>query len=82
MTWLARLQRRTVLVNTTDGETFRGVLDDDPNEQHFCILISARLVQAEGVSSRLEGEVWIPREKVHFLQVLPAEVRDGDTPDG
>jgi small nuclear ribonucleoprotein (snRNP)-like protein len=71
VTWLDELTRRTVVVHTTDGMSMRGVLMPGYDDQ--CVLIHARLLQDDGVTSLMDGEVWIPREKVHFLQNLPAD---------
>lgn len=70
MTWLDDLTLETVIVHTTEGMSFRGlkasVYDD-------CIVLKdARVLEDEGMSTVLNGDVPIPREKVHFLQVLPS----------
>ncbi|HVF79286.1 MAG TPA: hypothetical protein VNA28_13395 [Solirubrobacteraceae bacterium] len=71
MTWLDELTRRTVIVTTTDQESFRGVAMEGYDD--WCVLANARLQQQDGISSLLDGEIWIPRSKVHFVQVPPAE---------
>jgi hypothetical protein len=69
MTWLENVTLETVIVHTTAGESFKGlkqtVYDDS------LILTDARLLDGEGMSSVINGEVVIPRERVHFIQRLP-----------
>lgn len=68
MTWLDALVLETVIVHTTDGMSFKGlkstVYDD------ALVLREARVLQDEGLSTVLNGEVAIPRERVHFIQLL------------
>jgi hypothetical protein len=35
------------------------------------VLTDARVLEDEGMSKMLNGEVAIPRERVHFMQILP-----------
>lgn len=66
MTWLDDLTLETVIVHTTDDMSFKGlkvsVYDD------ALVLRDVRVLEDEGMSSVLNGEVVIPRERVHFLQ--------------
>ena len=70
MTWLDDLTLETVIVHTRDGMSFKGlkstVYDDS------LVLKEARVLEDEGMSTILNGEVAIPRERVHFIQILPA----------
>jgi hypothetical protein len=69
LTWLDELTLETVIVHTTEGLSFKGLKSSVYDD---CIVLShARLLQDDGITSLLEGEVPIPREKVHFLQILP-----------
>jgi len=67
MTWLDELTLNTVIVHTTDGMSFRGlkrgVYDD------ALMLWQAAVVEDSGVTM-LDGDVIIPREKVHFIQAV------------
>jgi hypothetical protein len=69
MTWLEQLTLETVIVHTTDGMSFKGlkrtVYDDS------LVLSEARVLEDEGMSKILDGEIAIPRERVHFIQILP-----------
>lgn len=70
MTWLEQLTLDTVIVHTTDGLSFKGlkqtVYDDS------LVLKEARVLEGEtGMSKILDGEIAIPRERVHFIQLLP-----------
>lgn len=71
MTWLADVTLETVIVHTTDGQSFKGlkqtVYDDS------LILTDARVLEAEGMSSVINGEAVIPRDRVHWIQRLPPE---------
>jgi hypothetical protein len=70
MTWLDSLSLSTVIVHTTDGMSFKGlkasVYDDS------IVLREARVLQDDGVTEQLNGEIAIPRERVHFLQLVEA----------
>jgi hypothetical protein len=68
MTWLDDLTLSTVIVTTTDdGPSLRGikraVYDDG------ILLSSAAILEAEALVT-LEGDVFIPREKVQLVQLL------------
>lgn len=69
MTWLDDLTLETVLVHTRDGMSFRGLKSSVYDD--CLVLKEARVLEDEGVSSVLNGEVVIPRERVHFVQLLP-----------
>lgn len=69
MTWLEDLTLETVIVHTTEDMSVKGikvtVYDDS------IVLRDARVLQDEGMSQVLNGEIAIPRERVHFIQRLP-----------
>lgn len=69
MTWLDDLTLETVIVHTRDDMSFRGLKSSVYDD--CLVLKEARVLEGEGVSSVLNGEVVIPRERVHFIQVLP-----------
>ncbi len=68
MTWLDDLSLSTVIVHTTDGMSWlkASVYDDS------IVLREARVLQDDGVTEQLNGEIAIPRERVHFLQLVEA----------
>ena len=70
MTWLDDLTLETVIVHTRDDMSFRGlkasVYDD------CLVLKEARVLEDEGMSKVINGDVVIPRDRVHWLQVIPA----------
>lgn len=70
MTWLDDLTLETVIVNTTDGMSYRGLKSSVYDD--CLVLKEARLMQAEGISSPIVGEYVIPREKVAGIQLLPS----------
>lgn len=70
-TWLDDLTLQTVLVHTTNDMTFRGLKSSVYDD---CIVLrEARVLETESISAVLEGEVVIPREQVHFMQVLKGD---------
>lgn len=71
MTWLDDVTLQTVLVHTRDDMSFRGVKSSVYDD--CLVLKEARVLEDEGVSSVLNGEVVIPRERVHFIQILSGD---------
>jgi hypothetical protein len=72
LTWLDDLTLETVIVHTTEGYSFRGlkrtVYDDG------IVLTDVRLIQDDsGMSQQIDGEVFLPRHQIHFLQLLKPE---------
>ena len=61
--WLDRRSGERVLVHSTTEQTFEGVVREV--NRHGVVLAAVRLVDA-GVD--VAGEVWVPREKVLFVQ--------------
>lgn len=68
MTWLDDLTLDTVIVHTTHGESVKGlrraVYDDG------VVLRDAQILEAENQSVFVDGDVFIPRERVHYMQLL------------
>ena len=71
MTWLDGLTLDTVIVHTTEGMSFKGLKSSVYDDS--LVLTDARVLEDEGMTKQLNGEVVVPREKVHFLQILPVE---------
>ncbi len=71
MTWLDGLTLETVIVHTKTGHSIKGlkrtVYDDS------VVLSDARVLEDEGMSSLLNGEIAVPRENVDFIQIVPGE---------
>lgn len=70
MTWLDDVSLETVIVHTRDDMSLRGLKSSVYDD--CLVLREARVLEGEGVSSVLNGEVVIPRERVHFIQVVAA----------
>jgi hypothetical protein len=68
MTWLDDLTLDTVIVHTTDGMSFKGLKSSVYDD--CLVLREARVLEDDGMSKILDGEVAVPRERVHFVQVL------------
>jgi hypothetical protein len=73
MTWLDDLTLDTIIVNTTDdGPTLKGlkraVYDDG-------IVLKDAAVLEEGALVMLDGDVFVPREKVLLVQILSGDTR-------
>lgn len=68
MTWLDELMLETVIVHTRDGMSFKGLKSSVYDDS--LVLKEARVLEDEGMSTILNGEVAIPRERVHFIQLL------------
>lgn len=71
MTWLDDLTLETVIVHTRDDMSFRGLRSSVYDD--CLVLREARVLEGEGVSSVLNGEVVIPREQVHFVQIVSSQ---------
>ena len=71
MSWLDDLTLDTVVVHTTEELSVKGirvsVYDDG------IVLRDARVLEDEGMSRILDGEVFIPRDRVHFVQIVKAD---------
>lgn len=65
---LRRLQRKSVVLHTGDGQSFRGVLLDTYRDS--LVLVEAEHLDGD-VRVELAGHVVIPRRNVSWLQVTP-----------
>jgi hypothetical protein len=61
-------ERHEVILHTKSGKTFRGVLWRKTGR--WVILKAAALVIAEGQNADLEGDTWVDRDNVDFMQVV------------
>jgi hypothetical protein len=69
MTWLDALTFSTVIVHTKNGMSFKGIKQTVYDD---CLMLrDARVLEDEGMSRVLNGEVAIPRENVDFMQLMP-----------
>lgn len=66
--WLEESTHRRIAVHTTEDETFDGILRLHNDEG--LLLWNASLVEGPDDSIPLDGDVWIYREKVRFIQTL------------
>lgn len=71
MTWLDDLTLETVIVHTTDGMSFKGLKSSVYDDS--LVLRDVRVLQDDGATEQLNGEIAIPRERVHFVQMLTPE---------
>lgn len=69
MRWLNRLTAKTVVVHLTDDESIRGVV---AGVYADCIVLRHAAYLGEKAVDRIDGEAVIPRDKVAWLQNLPA----------
>lgn len=69
--WRTRLpiRRQRVLINLDDDTAVRGVLLDARDA--WLVLHHAELLQPAQEPATLDGETWLPRTRVLFLQVMP-----------
>lgn len=61
---------RTVLVNTTSGNTLRGVLYRQ--RRRFLILKQAEMLRSGKAPTAMDGEVIVYADNVDFIQVVSA----------
>lgn len=74
--WNERLERRTIVIHTTDGQSLRGVLVGEYRDS--LVLSHAYALGAQAVQA-IDGEAVIPRERVAWVQSLPTAVpKDGN----
>lgn len=66
MDGLAALERKTVLVHTKDGQSFRGAMRawDD------CVSLANAATWNGEQEVSLEGEAWIPLSNISWFQTL------------
>lgn len=70
MRWLNRLTSRTVVVHLTDDESIRGVL---VGVYADCVVLRHAVYLGVKAVDKIDGEAVVPREKVAWMQNLPAE---------
>jgi small nuclear ribonucleoprotein (snRNP)-like protein len=68
-----RLRRKRVVLNTKDGQTFRGVLWAKCGA--LVMLRGAELVAPNGGAVKADGDLFVERSNVSFYQLLPDPVR-------
>lgn len=71
MTWLDDLTLETVVVHTRDGMSLKGL--KSTVYEDCLVLREARVLEDEGMTRVLDGEIAIPREQVHFLQIVSVQ---------
>lgn len=69
MRWLKRLTARTVVVHLTDDESIRGVLVGVYDD---CLVLRHAAYLGVKAVDTIDGEAVIPRDKVAWMQNLPA----------
>ena len=69
--WQSRLPaiRQRVLINCDDDTAVRGVLIAARGA--WLVVQQAELLRAEGPAAALDGQTYVPRARVIFMQVLP-----------
>lgn len=70
--WYSRLERRQVVVNTRDGESFRGYIAD--GDRHSVLLSSPEFLKDDGETVVMQGTVVLLRENVSSVQIPKAGV--------
>lgn len=65
-----RFGKRLVIVHQHDGPSIEGIRVGFSWHWHEIRLANAKLLEAEGQSVPLEGEVRVPRERVLFTQLV------------
>lgn len=63
-------RRRLVIVHQHDGPSIEGIRVGFSWHWHEVRLKRARLLEAEGQTVPLDGEVRVPRERVLFTQLI------------
>ena len=76
--WLNRITHSTVVVHTVDKQSLKGVLRATYSD--CLVLVDATFMGPAGdghgtMNVPVDGQVAVPRDKVAWVQVLPAEVR-------
>ncbi len=69
--WLKRRVRDRAIVYTTDDATFDGLLVTVADDG--LVLFDAHIRSDDNV--RLAGEIYVPREKVRFIQVVAPDAQ-------
>lgn len=60
------LERRRVVVTIADAETFEGILLD-ADDGHL-VLVDAAQLTADGERVAIDGQLWLPTDRVAYLQ--------------
>lgn len=63
---LRRALRERFLITTADGATFEGLLRE-ADARHL-VLVDAAAVDAQGGRTPVDGELWLPADKVSYMQ--------------
>lgn len=71
MTWLDDITLDTVIVHQRDGMSIKGV--KAAVHEDCVILRDAAVLQGDGITTLLGGEILIPRENVAFMQLVTVE---------
>jgi hypothetical protein len=71
--WLRFRVRRRILVTLADGTAIEGILRTSARDG--LVLTAGRMHGDEGVTVTLAGDTFVPRARVHLVQVLPAPGR-------
>lgn len=73
MRWVDNLRARTVVVNTTNGESLRGLL---VGVYRDCLVLKHAVhlgtIDGQRLEVPVDGEAVIPRERVGWIQTLPS----------
>ena len=67
MTWLDALTLDTVIVHTTHGTSFKGLLRSVHDD---CLVLNDAMLLEDTGPTMLNGDVVIPREQVGFMQLV------------
>jgi hypothetical protein len=68
--WLRQLERKSVSVHTTDGQSLKGVL---VGEYRDCLVLVHAEYLSGDTTQPLDGEAVVLRERVSWIQVLHGE---------
>lgn len=68
--FIASKTRERIVVHLNNGESIVGVLTDVYRD---CIVLAHASMLADSVSTPIDGEAIIPRERVSWIQQLPSE---------
>jgi len=58
--------RERYLVTMTDGEAFEGLLNEA--DANHLIFVDSEAVQQSGDRVRVDGALWLPRERIAYMQ--------------
>lgn len=69
--WLTQHLARRVIVHTTEGQSLEGLLTT--NASDGLVMTAAIFLDSSTDPVQLAGTIWVPREKLAFLQIEPKE---------